>query len=718
MKGCLMHWQFSPYVLPVVASAVISAALALAAWRRRPAPGATSFSLVMLMVAEWALAYALELVHSDLPTALLWDNIEWLGAACAPTLWLAFVLQYTGRAHWLTRRTIALLVVEPLVTLLLVWTNQFHGLVESHIRLNTSGSFSTLDVTYGVWYWINILYSYLLLFVSAILICLFIQSLMRPAHLYIGQAGALLIAVVVPWLGNALTIFGLNPLPKLDLTPLALTVTGVAMASSLFLFRLLDIIPVAREAVFESMRDAVIVVDEQNRIVDLNPAAQQLVPRTASRIVGRPFTQAFAAWPELVKRSHNPTEAGAEIILSRGESLCYYDLHVSHLYRRTGDLAIAGHLIVLNDITEYMQAERSLRESEERFRSTFEEAPIGMAIVGLDGMLLQVNKAFCEMLGYAEQELTVYPLSAITHPDDIGKDELLASQMLTGAISSYKVEKRYLKKNREMLWANLTATMIRNQDEQAIYALIMIENIIERKRARLLEEERHHVAYELHDGLAQIAASVHQHLQAFASHYPPRTPQAHQELDRVLELAQHSVREARRLIAGLRPTVLDDFGLATALRLQVEAQRTDGWAITYEETLGSERLPPTIETTLFGVAQEALTNARKHARTTLARLALERQDWKIRLVVQDWGCGFDPPAVLHEASLREQVGLREMQERVELVGGHLVISSQPGVGTLVLAEVPLLEAEEGDRFYEQGSSTLAEGETSAGSNRG
>jgi signal transduction histidine kinase len=263
------------------------------------------------------------------------------------------------------------------------------------------------------------------------------------------------------------------------------------------------------------------------------------------------------------------------------------------------------------------------------------------------------------------------------------------------------VEKRYLRKDRETLWADLTATVIRNQDGKAVYGLVMIENIIERKRARLFEEERHQVAYELHDGLAQVAASAHQHLQAFASHYRPRSPQARQELDRALELAQLSVREARRLIAGLRPTALDDFGLATALRLQVETQRNEGWTIIYDETLGSERLPPTIETTLFGVAQEALTNARKHASTTRARLALERHSSTVRLEVQDWGNGFEPLAVLQEASLGEHVGLREMQERVELIGGHFMVSSQPDAGTLVVAEVPLLTSNEGDRFHEQ-----------------
>src|SRR6266849_2493648 len=139
-----MHWQFIPYVLPVVASAVVSAALALAAWHRRPAPGATSFCLLMLAVAQWALGYALELASPDLPITLFWDNISWLGAVSAPALWLAFALQYTGRARWLSGRNMLLLAIEPLITLLLVWTNDLHGLINSTIRLDTGDSFSSL----------------------------------------------------------------------------------------------------------------------------------------------------------------------------------------------------------------------------------------------------------------------------------------------------------------------------------------------------------------------------------------------------------------------------------------------------------------------------------------------------------------------------------------------------------------------------------------------
>ncbi len=704
-----MVWQFAPYLLPVIASAV-SAALAFVAWQRGHAPGAVSFCFMMLSVAEWSLAYTLELAAPNLAMTVLWDNIAWFGAASAPTLWCIFASEYTGRIRKLTRSTALLLCIEPVITLLLVWTNQFHGLIGTRISLRADTPFSVLVMQYGPWYWLNIAYDYILLFIGAFLIFSYIQTLMRSASLYRGQAFTLLVAVLAPWVANALTLLDLSP-DHIDLTPLALAITGLAMAWNLFRLHLLDIVPIAQEAVMESMRDAVIILDEQKRIVDMNPPAERLVQHNTSRVYGQPFDEVFSAWTELIAlitRYLDTNEGEAEVMRVEGEATRYFDLRVSPLYHPNGHngynghnghigynrhnrhLAISGHLIILNDITEHKRSEIAIKESEARFRNIFAEAPIGMALIDPKGVILQVNKAFHEMLAYPEQELLGCNIATITHPDDVGKGKLLARQALAGTISSYTVEKRFLKKDGAILWADLTGTPLRNQNGHAIYGLVMLENVGERKRARLLEEERRHVAYELHDGLAQVTVSVHQHLQAFAGHYRPRSPQARQELERALELAQHSVREARRLIGGLRPTALDDFGLTTALRLQVEALCNDGWTITFEETLDLERLPTTIETTFYSVAQEALTNIRKHAHTTEARISLERQPAQLCMEIQDWGRGFNPEAALKEEHRPgEHLGLREMRERVELVGGQLRISSQPSSGTLITAEVPL-----------------------------
>jgi signal transduction histidine kinase len=220
-------------------------------------------------------------------------------------------------------------------------------------------------------------------------------------------------------------------------------------------------------------------------------------------------------------------------------------------------------------------------------------------------------------------------------------------------------------------------------------AQIIARDITERKQAELLEEERRLLAYELHDGLAQMVISTHQHLQAFAAGHRPRARPARTELDRVLDLARGSVTEMRRVIAGLRPTALDDFGLAAALRMHVAALQTDGWEISYHESLGAVRLPPTIETVLYRVAQEALTNVRKHAQATRVAVRLTHDDGWLRLEVQDWGRGFEPAEMSAGAGIGERIGLRGMRDRATILGGRWSIHSSRGQGALVVAEIPL-----------------------------
>ena len=208
------------------------------------------------------------------------------------------------------------------------------------------------------------------------------------------------------------------------------------------------------------------------------------------------------------------------------------------------------------------------------------------------------------------------------------------------------------------------------------------------------EEERRRVAYEVHDGLAQVAAAAHQHLQAFAQYHSPTSREGHEDLDRVLKLVRQTVGESRRIIADLRPTALDDLGLEAAVRLQLEALRAEGWQISYEGNLDDERLPASVETALFRVTQEALNNVGKHARTQRVSVTLEHLRGPretVRLSVRDYGAGFSPDAPVEASGPGQQVGLSGMRERVALLGGNFRITSRPGAGTLIVAEVPLWE---------------------------
>ena len=204
------------------------------------------------------------------------------------------------------------------------------------------------------------------------------------------------------------------------------------------------------------------------------------------------------------------------------------------------------------------------------------------------------------------------------------------------------------------------------------------------------EEERRRVAYEVHDGLAQVAVAAHQNLQAFARRHAPESEKGRKELDRILSQVRATVSDARRVIANLRPTALDDLGLAAAISLEVERLREEGYQVDYEERLGSGRLPAEMEIALFRVAQEALTNMRKHAGTRWVSIELRRGDGEVYLGVRDFGRGFDPAALeTLGGGPGERVGIAGMRERVSMLGGELEIQSRPGAGTSITATIPL-----------------------------
>jgi len=218
------------------------------------------------------------------------------------------------------------------------------------------------------------------------------------------------------------------------------------------------------------------------------------------------------------------------------------------------------------------------------------------------------------------------------------------------------------------------------------------ERRLEEVRRRLLlshEEERRRIAYDIHDGLAQVAFAAHQQLEVFAARYRGRASRQRAVLQQALALTSRTVADARRVISGLRPIVLEEHGLGIAIAGELQALTADGWEIDFMQNLGTERLAQPIETALFRVAQEALTNVRVHAGTRRVAVSIDRQRRMVRLEVRDWGRGFRPAAALRAAGPAERVGLAGMQDRVSLLHGRCEIRSRPGAGTRIVAEVPL-----------------------------
>lgn len=348
------------YIVLLVIAAAISATLAIFAWRYRAASGAVPFTIMMLAIVVWALAYAMELVSLDIASRMFWIPFAFVGITLVPPALLAFVLQYTGNGHWVTRRTVLLAAIEPVAVVCLIWTNQLHQLFWGNVRLEPGTPFMIWQATYGPAFWVHTAYAYLLLQLSTILL---IRALIRSPQLYRGQSGTLLVGIFAPWIGNVIYLAGLFPIPQVDPTPLALTVTGVALAWGLFRFRLLDILPVARDAVIESMSDGVFVLDAVNRVVDANPAACQILDRSAHAIIGQPLSQILVNRPDLLSRYEGVIETHDHLVIGAGDGLRSFDLRISPLYDRLGRLT--GRLIVLRDITELKQAQAELYQAKE-----------------------------------------------------------------------------------------------------------------------------------------------------------------------------------------------------------------------------------------------------------------------------------------------------------------------------------------------------------------
>ncbi len=364
-----MDGQVNFYALALILSALVSGVIGIYALHHRMAPGALPLMLVMGGATVWSLGYALELGSSTLEARIWWAQVQYLGITTIPLTMLVLALEYAGQEKWLTRRNLILGAILPIITLVLVWTNKAHGLIWADTRLVSVGSMTWLVLKHGLFFWIYISYSYLVLMLGALAL---LRTILHTSGLQRSQAALVLVGMLFPWLGNLLYIVQLNPFPNLDLTPIGYSLTGLVGAWGLFRYHLLDIVPVARDKLVDNMRDGVIVLDAQARVVDLNPAAQKWLGNPSIELIGRPAQQVLAHYPDLVACGYNTQETQLQIIRSQGETVYYYDALSSPLLERHG--RITGWLITLHDVTERKQVELQKAAAMEALRQAKEAA--------------------------------------------------------------------------------------------------------------------------------------------------------------------------------------------------------------------------------------------------------------------------------------------------------------------------------------------------------
>ncbi|MFW6183546.1 MAG: PAS domain S-box protein, partial [Chloroflexota bacterium] len=371
---------------------------------------------------------------------------------------------------------------------------------------------------------------------------------------------------------------------------------------------------------------------------------------------------------------------------------------------------------VLTDVTERKKAEEALRESERRFRLTFEQAAVGMSHLSLDGTWLRVNRRLSEIVGCTREELLAMTFQDITHPDDLAEDLENLRRLLDGDIQSYQMEKRYFHKNGDVVWVLLTVSLARDAETgEPEYLIGVVEDISDRKRyeselkalnetleqrvqertrqVRVLaseltlaeQRERRRIAHVLHDDIQQMLYSLQINIQLLDQGQAGAAVES--QLQEMRALIGQIIDANRRLTVELSPPVLKAERLDEAFEWLM-AHLEEDYGLDVELVVEGNCYVPDddLRELIFQLVRELLINVVRHAGVAQARLHLSEEDGMLVTRVEDDGVGFNVEAVM---AAQDGFGLFSVQERLDLFGGQMEITSGPGQGTRVTVSVPL-----------------------------
>ena len=364
-------------------------------------------------------------------------------------------------------------------------------------------------------------------------------------------------------------------------------------------------------------------------------------------------------------------------------------------------------IAVIEEITDRVQAEERLRRSEEKFKTLFGIAPVGISVLDRQHNVIDANPALEQITRLSREELLrgAHSHRTILNADGTPKlpDEFASERAMAENRPIYDAEAGIVMENGEIIWVQVSVAPLALPDASAV---VITQDITERKRAakdledanyqlrvlsrqlfHIQEEERRHLARELHDEIGQTLTAAKINLKIIAPDVPAKVSG---RLDDSVQLLDRLLRQVRELSLDLRPPLLDELGLVPTLRWLVDQQaQRAGLRVTFSANVDGVEINPDAQTACFRVAQEAITNIIRHSGAKNVAVELRCEAERLTLSVRDDGAGFDPAMIQRRTTQDFTLGLVSMKERALLVRGGFEVRSAPGEGAEIRAWFPL-----------------------------
>jgi PAS domain S-box-containing protein len=403
--------------------------------------------------------------------------------------------------------------------------------------------------------------------------------------------------------------------------------------------------------VLRSVGDAVMASDKEGRVTFMNPTAERLTKWKQEEAFGEKLTKVL----NIKEEELNSLERHlVEKVITEGLIINLLEDHLlvardgtetpisdSAAPIRDDDGETPGTVIVFRDISERKRAEVALRGSEERFRTIFERSTIGNSLTAPDGKLLRVNQAYSDMLGYTIEEMQKLNFAGITHPDDIPKGQECIRILLAGEQNIYRMEKRYIHKNGDIVWADVSTTLLRDEQGTPLYLITSIVNITERKRA---EEQ-------LRETLESLRKAVGATIQVMATTVETRDPYT----------AGHQIRSA-------------DLSRAIAVEMGLPQDKIDGIRMAGSiHDLGKLSIPAEILSKPTKLSEIEFSLIKEHARQGYEILKDVESPWPLAEIVRQHhermdGSGY--PRGLRGEAIMVEARILAVADVVESMASH------------------------------------------------